>query len=111
MKECVHQLPSACAWRAGTDPWLQLRGCSCAAAPAACCPAPRLTAPLPSPLAPLQVGHWAGLDHIFSLSCDDAGDGVADTPQQGLPTSGCPARKDSCPGKPGLDLVNNFMGA
>jgi hypothetical protein len=57
-----------------------------------------------------ELGHTFGLDHVF----DEGGrcfnsDGIADTPFQATPTSGCPARKDSCPGSPGLDSVRNYM--
>lgn len=59
-----------------------------------------------------EVGHWFGLLHPFQdNTCDpaDAGDFIADTPQQSTPTSGCPVGKDSCPGDPGLDAVHNYM--
>lgn len=57
-----------------------------------------------------EVGHWAGLSHTFAGGCAGAGDGVADTPAQAAPTSGCPATpRDSCPGSPGADLQTNFM--
>lgn len=59
---------------------------------------------------PSQVGHWAGLAHVFSGSCDTDVDGIADTPQQRDPSGGCPVGKDSCPDQPGLDSVTNFMG-
>ena len=49
-----------------------------------------------------EMGHWLGLLHTFEdETCDAAswGDYVADTPQQAVPTEGCPARgsQDSCP--------------
>lgn len=49
-----------------------------------------------------EVGHWNGLLHTFQdYTCDptDFGDYVADTPQQSIPTTGCPPDgvKDSCP--------------
>ncbi|KAL4452007.1 hypothetical protein ABPG75_007669 [Micractinium tetrahymenae] len=58
-----------------------------------------------------EIGHWAGLAHVFDEAgaCWAEGDGVADTPAQSTPTSGCPAAKDSCPGWPGMDSVHNFM--
>jgi hypothetical protein len=59
-----------------------------------------------------EIGHWNGLLHTFqgeSCSSDNPGDYIADTPQQSTPTDGCPVRKDSCPGSPGLDLIHDFM--
>lgn len=59
-----------------------------------------------------EIGHWNGLLHTFqgeSCSSDNPGDYIADTPQQSTPTDGCPARKDSCPDSPGLDLIHDFM--
>ncbi|MCJ1479683.1 hypothetical protein MMC13_008369 [Lambiella insularis] len=59
-----------------------------------------------------EVGHWFGLLHTFqdqSCAPGDAGDFIADTPQQGTPTSGCPTGKDSCPGQPGVDAIRNYM--
>ncbi|KAL4860913.1 hypothetical protein BDV12DRAFT_191422 [Aspergillus spectabilis] len=59
-----------------------------------------------------EIGHWNGLLHTFegeSCSPDNEGDYIDDTPQESVPTDGCPARKDSCPDSPGIDLVRNFM--
>ncbi|KAF4232929.1 hypothetical protein CNMCM8980_004671 [Aspergillus fumigatiaffinis] len=59
-----------------------------------------------------EIGHWNGLLHTFegeSCSKDNAGDYIADTPQQSVPTDGCPSQKDSCPDSPGLDDIHNFM--
>lgn len=61
-----------------------------------------------------EIGHWLGLLHTFqdgTCNPEDAGDYVADTPQEHTPTSGCPApgAKDSCPGDEGSDPTNNFM--
>ena len=59
-----------------------------------------------------EVGHWFGLLHTFqdnTCSTSDPGDYIADTPQESVSTSGCPSRKDSCPGDPGLDPINNYM--
>lgn len=66
-----------------------------------------------SPRHLLQTGHWAGLGHVFSGpggTCDTDADGIADTPRQLVPSSGCPVGKDSCPDQPGLDSIHNFMG-
>ncbi|WP_204043715.1 zinc metalloprotease [Acrocarpospora phusangensis] len=56
-----------------------------------------------------EIGHWLGLLHTFENGCEAAGDSVADTPAQGLPTDGCPEDKDTCPAIPGTDPVHNFM--
>ncbi|KAL4996135.1 hypothetical protein BDV10DRAFT_115238 [Aspergillus recurvatus] len=59
-----------------------------------------------------EIGHWNGLLHTFegeSCSPDNEGDYIDDTPQESVPTDGCPARKDSCPDSPGVDPVRNFM--
>ncbi|KAL4801425.1 hypothetical protein BDV18DRAFT_154935 [Aspergillus unguis] len=59
-----------------------------------------------------EIGHWNGLLHTFegeSCSSDNEGDFIEDTPQESVPTDGCPVRKDSCPNSPGIDPVHNFM--
>ncbi|MEM0962325.1 MAG: M43 family zinc metalloprotease [Bacteroidota bacterium] len=56
-----------------------------------------------------EVGHWVGLAHTFAGGCSEPNDGVADTPQQRSPTSGCPTSRDSCPADPGQDPFNNYM--
>lgn len=61
--------------------------------------------PPPSPACP-----QAGLGHVFSYSCEGEGDGIGDTPMQKEPSGGCPVGKDSCPDRPGVDSINNFMG-
>ncbi len=55
-----------------------------------------------------EVGHWLNLYHVFE-GCTGPGDYVADTPAQSTPSSGCPVGQDSCPNKPGLDSVRNYM--
>lgn len=55
-----------------------------------------------------EVGHWAGLYHVFQGGCSGQGDYVDDTPPQSTATNGCPTNQDSCSGG-GLDSVTNFM--
>ncbi|PHH76640.1 hypothetical protein CDD80_1354 [Ophiocordyceps camponoti-rufipedis] len=52
------------------------------------------------------VGHWLGLEHPT--------EGCLGTPQVEdvpvmLKTDSCPARRDSCPGKLGMDPIHNYM--
>ena len=58
-----------------------------------------------------EVGHWLGLYHTFQGECGPEGDEVGDTPPQGEPTGGCPAKntKDTCPDSEGFDPIENFM--
>lgn len=59
-----------------------------------------------------EIGHWNGLLHIFegeSCSPDNDGDFLEDTPQQSMPTEGCPPEKNSCPDRPGVDAIHNYM--
>lgn len=59
-----------------------------------------------------EIGHWNGLLHTFegeSCSPDDDGDYIQDTPQESKPTDGCPSQKNSCPNRPGVDPIHNFM--
>ncbi|MCD0453185.1 zinc metalloprotease [Actinocorallia sp. API 0066] len=63
-----------------------------------------------------EVGHWLGLYHTFGRDYPykdgcAAGDRVADTPDQAVPTTGCPADDaipDTCPSE-GLDPIHNYM--
>lgn len=55
-----------------------------------------------------EVGHWLGLFHTFENGCDSPGDGVTDTPDEAVPTEGCPWLKDTCQ-TAGYDPVHNFM--
>ena len=55
-----------------------------------------------------EAGHWLNLAHTFQGGCNNWGDHVDDTPPMLVPTSGCPAGKDTCR-EPGLDPIHNYM--
>ena len=55
-----------------------------------------------------EAGHWLGLIHTFDYGCKGHGDYIDDTPAMSIPTSGCPAGKDTCP-EAGLDPIHNYM--
>jgi hypothetical protein len=58
-----------------------------------------------------EIGHWLGLFHTFQGGCDGPGDRVYDTPSQddGDTIFDCMKSQDTCPDRPGLDPIHNFM--
>ncbi|EWZ79867.1 hypothetical protein FOWG_16029 [Fusarium oxysporum f. sp. lycopersici MN25] len=57
-----------------------------------------------------EVGHWFGLFQTFGgYSCTGDGDFIDDTPAILEASVGCPKGADSCPDRPGLDPIHNYM--
>lgn len=56
-----------------------------------------------------EVGHWLGLLHTYQNFCNLPGDGVDDTPAQGRRSERDCVIRDSCPGDPGNDPIDNYM--
>lgn len=58
-----------------------------------------------------ETGHWLGLLHTFNnYSCTGQGDYVSDTAFESTSTSGCPAKKNSCPSVHTTpDPIHNYM--
>ena len=54
-----------------------------------------------------EIGHWAGLRHIWGDGNCSVDDYCNDTPNAGAANFGCPS-VDSCP-EEGIDMVENYM--
>ncbi|PSN65773.1 hypothetical protein BS50DRAFT_397490 [Corynespora cassiicola Philippines] len=59
-----------------------------------------------------EAGHWFGLFHTASMSCEESWDYVDDTPMELISDviGGCDIGRDTCPDQPGLDPIHNWMG-
>ncbi len=56
-----------------------------------------------------EIGHWAGLRHIWGDGDCTADDFCEDTPNAADSNGGCPTGIDSCPASPGVDMIENYM--
>ncbi|KAH6684838.1 extracellular metalloprotease [Plectosphaerella plurivora] len=56
-----------------------------------------------------EIGHWLNLFHTFDGGCSCVGDMIHDTPAESRDHYGCPIGLDSCPDRPGLDPIHNYM--
>ncbi len=56
-----------------------------------------------------EVGHYLNLIHIWGDGGCTVDDGVGDTPESDGPSYGCNLSRDSCPGSPDPDMVENYM--